>query len=90
MPKGHNGESCAEGVRACFTDQNARRASEIFRQTKERGSWSDETIWQHLMFLVVNLPPARHRWPSGKPFLFLRADGRYELYVAETHPRVLE
>jgi hypothetical protein len=90
MPKGYNGESCAEGIRACSTDRNPRRASEIFRHTKERGSWSDETVWQHLMSLLVNLPSARHRWPSRKPFLFLCPDGRYELYVAETHPRVLE
>ena len=32
------------------------------------------------MSLVVNLPPARHHWPYSKPFLFLHADDRYELY----------
>jgi hypothetical protein len=42
------------------------------------------------MALTVNLPPARHRWRHVKPFLFLRPDGRYELYDQRRHPSVIE
>lgn len=63
--------------------------SEIAEEVKKRGAQKDETICQHLMSLVVNLPPARLHWKSTKPFLFLRPDGRYELYCETNHPATL-
>ncbi len=38
------------------------------------------------MWLVVNLPPAYRHWSNApERFLFLREDGRYELYDPEKH-----
>src|SRR5262245_52590748 len=70
--KGVEGETCTEAVRSLFTEGAVFPASEIFARVKECGSRKDSTIWQHLMSLVVNLPPARHHWKNTKPFLFLR------------------
>jgi len=80
MPKGKNGESCNEAVRAVISTDEVVSFAELFGRVRERGNWTDSTIYQHLMSLVVNLPPARHHWKNSKPFLFLHADGRYELY----------
>lgn len=83
--KGHRGETCARAIRGAMKPGEILTFSEIWTRLKRRGSWKDFTIWQHLMSLVVNLPPARHRWPSIEPFLFLRGDGRYELYDPQVH-----
>ena len=88
MPKGHQGETCSELIRAVMSNGEVITSSELFRRVKQRGSWKDETIWQHLMSLVVNLPPARHHWKNAVPFLYLHGDGRYELYDERIHPRV--
>lgn len=61
-------------------------AEELFNRVKSMGEWSDDTIWQHLMALVVNLPPAYRHWPNmPERFLFIREDGRYELYDPRKH-----
>ncbi len=60
--------------------------SKLESALKEMDKWSDQTIYQQLMALVINLPPAHKRWPSKieRP-LFLREDGRYELYDKHRH-----
>lgn len=63
--------------------------SALYNQLKERGDWKEETIWQHLMSVVVNLVPARLHWHNVKPFLFLRGDGQYELYDSRKHPDIV-
>ena len=88
MPKGHRNETCAQAIRGAVTPGEVLTFSELFGRVKRRGTWKDSTIWQHLMSLVVNLPPARHQWKSARPFLFLRGDGRYEMYDQAVHPRV--
>ncbi len=90
MAKGYNGESCAEAIRAIFSSTQVLRFSELLEQVRKCGPWKSETIWQHLMSLVVNLPPARHHWATTKPFLFLRPDGQYELYDETKHPKIIE
>lgn len=90
MPKGYQDETCAEAIRALIKPGQILSFSELFRHVKQRGTWKDETIWQHLMSLVVNLPPARQHWKSTNPFLFLHGDGRYELYDPKVHPQVIE
>lgn len=90
MSKGHHGESCAEAIQKAMKPGEILTFKELFNQVKQKGSWKDETIWQHLMLLVVNLPPARYHWKKSKPFLFIRGDGRYELYDPKIHPDVIE
>ncbi len=90
MPKGNQGGTCAEAIRAVMNHGEIVTFSELFKRVRGRGSWKKETIWQHLMSCVVNLPPARHHWPSAEPFLFLHGDGRYELYDERVHPEVRE
>ena len=61
-------------------------AEELFNKVRSMGDWSNDTIWQHLMWLTVNLPPAYRHWPNApERFLFLREDGKYELYNPEKH-----
>jgi hypothetical protein len=90
MPIGYHGESCGEAIRQLIGSAETMRASRIIEQVRAKGPWKDETIWQHLMALVVNLPPARYHWKTTKPFLFLRPDGQYELYDEAKHPTVIE
>lgn len=90
MPKGYQNETCAEAIRALIEAGQILAFSQLFSGVKEKGAWKNETIWQHLMSLVVNLPPARRHWKNVNPFLFLRGDGRYELYNPKIHPEVLE
>ncbi len=89
MPKGHTGQTCGEAIRSSIRLDEVVSASELFKRTRKLGDWRAETIWQHLMSLIVNLPPARHHWPSTRPLLFLRSDGQYELYDRR-HPKVVE
>jgi len=80
--------TCREAVKRVMIELGGGpvTADEIFRRVKEMGEWSDDTIWQHLMWLVVNLPPAYKHWPNApERFLFLREDGRYELYDSNKH-----
>lgn len=88
MAKGHQGESCRDAIKAVMLPGEVVVFNELFRRVKQRGSWSDGTIWQHLMSLVVNLPPARHHWKNADPFLYLHGDGCYELYDERVHPQV--
>jgi hypothetical protein len=89
MPKGHRGQTCAEAMRASIGTSEVVSASELSRRVKKLGSWKDETISQHLMSLVVNLPPARDHWKSTLPFFLLRPDGQYALYDHRTHPKTV-
>ena len=90
MAKGHKGESCAEAVKACVAQGEVVSFSEMCARLQSCGNWKEETIWQHLMALVVNLPPARRHWPGKQPFLFLRPDGQYERYNPEKHPPIVD
>ncbi len=90
MPKGYHNETCAQAIRSVVKPGQVVWFSELFTRVKQRGAWRDSTIWQHSMSLIVNLPAARYHWRSSKPFLFLRPDGRYELYDPAVHPRVLD
>ena len=88
--KGNKGESCGEAIRDSLKPGELAAFTELYRRVRQRGSWKDETIWQHLMSCVVNLPPARERWTSIRPFLVVHLDGRYELYDPRRHPKVVE
>jgi hypothetical protein len=90
MTKGNQGESCAEAVRSSLKPGEVATFSELYKRIKKIGNWKDETIWQHLIGLIVNLPPARHHWKTAVPFLFLHGDGRYELYDPQKHPKTIE
>ena len=79
MPKGVKGETCAAAIRAVFEPSETVTFTDLVRRIKGKGKWTNSTIWEHLMSLVVNLPPALLHWPKVKPFLFLHPDGRYEL-----------
>jgi len=59
MAQGRQGESCRDAIKATILPGEVVVYNELLRRVKKLGSWSDETIWQHLMSLVVNLPPAR-------------------------------
>ena len=85
MTKGHKGETCADALYAVMKPGEILRFSELFARVKERGAWTNETVCQHLMSCLVNLPPARLHWPKSKPFLFLHEDGRYELFDDRIH-----
>jgi hypothetical protein len=71
-------------------DNEVATFSDLYKRVKQKGDWKDETIWQHLIGLIVNLPPARHHWKNFAPFLFLHGDGRYELYDSQKHPKTIE
>lgn len=90
MPKGIDGQSCAEAIRASLKPGEVVAFAELFRRVSKQGDWKESTIYQHLMSCVVNLPPARHHWKSTIPFLLIHPDGRYELYDAAKHPRTIE
>ncbi len=90
MTKGHLGQSCAEAIASSLAPGEVVTYSELFNRVCRKGSWKNETVWQHLMAVIVNLPPARYHWHSVKPFLFLHGDGRYELYDAQRHPKPVE
>ena len=90
MTKGYQGETCTEAIRAIMKPGEIVRFTELCKRIKEKGEWTDDNVWQHLMSLIVNLPPARKHWRSSNPFLFLHADGRYELYDSAKHPQVIE
>ena len=90
MTKGNQGESCSDAIRSSLTPGEVVTFSELYKRVKQKGSWKDETVWQHMMGLIVNLPPARWHWKGMDPFLFIRGDGRYELYDLAKHPKVIE
>ena len=85
--KGHKGESCIEAIRSSIGPGEIMTARALFGRVRELGKWSADTIWQHLIAHIVNLPPARHHYQGFEPFLFLHEDGRYELYNPEIHPK---
>ncbi len=90
MAKGYQGESCAEAIRSSLEPGEIATFSELYRRVKLKGTWKDESVWQDMMALIVNLPPARRHWRTQEPFLFLHGDGRYELYDSAKHPKVVE
>jgi len=90
MPKGFCGESVPEVIRSIVQPGKTLSFSEIVIEIKKRGDWADDTIWQTLMALVRNLVPAKYHWNPREQFLFLRADGRHELYSPEIHPKAVE
>ncbi len=85
--------SCREAVKKAILKlgRGPVTAKELFNEVKMMGRWSEDTIWQHLMSLVINLPPAYKHWPNiPERFLFLREDGRYELYDPNKHGIYIE
>lgn len=91
MAKGYGGQSCADAIRKFMNNNNEPLSySEIFEGIKGEGTWKDTTIWRMLMSNVVNLIPARFEWKNTDPFLFLRSDGRYELYDEKKHPQPIK
>ncbi len=82
MAKVAKGDTCAAAIRGVIEPGEILAFPKFCGRIKRTGRWKNSTIWEHLMSLVVNLPPARHHWPKSKPFLFLHGDGRYELYKA--------
>ena len=90
MAKGFEGESCAEAIRSSLKLGEIVTYSELYKRVKHKGAWKDETLWQHMMGLAVNLPPARRHWKTMDPFLFVHGDGRYELYDPKKHPKPIE
>jgi hypothetical protein len=89
MAKGYRGESFADAIRSSLRHGEVVTFSELYERVKQKGSWKEETVWQHMMGLIVNLPPARHHWKNMEPFLFIHGDGRYELYDPQRHPRTV-
>jgi len=90
MVKGLNGESCAEAVRSSIKPGEKLSYRELYSRTKSKGAWKESTLQQHLMALIVNLPPARFHWEHVDPFLMLNQDGTYELYDSARHPKTIE
>lgn len=88
--KGYQSESCADAIQTVLKKGEVVTFTDLFNRIKQKGAWKDETIWQHLMSRVVNLPPARKHWKNSTPFLFLHTDGRYELYNPDKHPPVID
>ncbi len=89
-PKGYRGETCADAIRDSIKPGEVIAFSDLFDRVRRKGAWKPESIWQHLMSCVVNLPPARLHWKRVDPFLVVHLDGRYELYDPRRHPKVLE
>jgi hypothetical protein len=90
MAKGYKGESCAQAIRNSLQTGEILSYSQLYLLVKKKGAWKNSTIWQHLMALVVSLPPARYHWKNVTPFLFLHGDGRYELYSEDKHPDIIK
>jgi hypothetical protein len=90
MAKGHKGESCIEAIRTSINKSEILSFNELFSRLKSRGNWSDDKIWQNIMAVIVNLIPAKYHWEGTKQFLYLRGDGRYELYDSQKHPPIIE
>jgi len=85
--------TCREAIKKAIHELEGGpvTARELFNKVKMMGRWSEDTIWQHLMSLVINLPPAYKHWPNiPERFLFLREDGRYELYDPNKHGTYIE
>jgi hypothetical protein len=83
-----DGLTCREAIKRAILELGGGpvTAEELFNKVRSMGDWSNDTIWQHLMWLVVNLSPAYRHWPNApERFLFLREDGKYEHYDPEKH-----
>ena len=86
MPKGYRGQTCADAIYEVVVSHQPARFEEVFDKVRLLGAWTPDTIHQHMMQLVVNLPPAYRRWRSvPERFLFLRPDGLYELHDESKH-----
>jgi hypothetical protein len=91
MAKGYQGQSCQEEIYDFMSKAvEPVTYSEIYRNIHNEGAWKDHTIWRIIMSIIVNLVPARLEWEMSHPFLFLRPDGRFELYDKNKHPVVIE
>lgn len=91
MAKGYQGQSCQEEIYNFVSNAvGPVTYSEIHRALSNKEIGKTITVWRILMSVIVNLIPARHEWESSRPFLFLRPDGRFELYDKNKHPAVIE
>ena len=91
MPKGYQGQSCAEAIKNCFINgQQPLSYTQITSLVRKQGTWKEITIWRFLMATVVNLIPTRYEWNHTEKFLFLRPDGRYEIFNKAIHPKPIE
>ena len=82
--------TCAEAIRRSINPGEIVSFEEFVRRINALGTWTNETIWQSLMRYPVNIVPARYHWNATDQFLFLRGDGRYELYDPKKHPKIIE
>lgn len=91
MAKGYSGQSCSDAIHSFVRlADHPVSYSEILEGVRRKGDWKEITIWRILMSNIVNLVPARYEWPSSHPFLLLRPDGKYEIYIKDKHPAVVE
>jgi hypothetical protein len=86
---GYDGRSCADNIREIVGERGLISFAEMTPELTKRGAWSENNVAQQAMASIVNLPPARLRWNST-PFLFLRPDGRFELFDPLRHPATVE
>ena len=90
MAKGHHGETCSDAIRDLFKNDAVVKFSQLMARTSVKGPCKNTTISQHLMSLVVNLPPTRLHWEGTRPYLFLRPDGQFEIFHESKHPRTMD
>jgi len=74
--EGNRGETCGEAIRDSLQSGEKVSFPDLYDRVRKRGGWKDETIWQHLMSCVVNLPPARKHWKSSPSSSFIQMGDR--------------
>ena len=74
MSKGYKGETCTQAIKAVIEPGDLLTAAELFNRVRSLGTWTEDTIWQHLIAHVVNHPAARHHYAGFEPFLYLHTD----------------
>ncbi|MCL4562015.1 MAG: hypothetical protein M1281_15570 [Chloroflexi bacterium] len=90
MSMGKNEITCADAIRSSLKHGEVVSFTTLLDRVRRLGDWQDDTIFQHLIHCIVNLPPARKYWKNSKPFLLIRLDGQYELYDPSKHPRIID
>jgi hypothetical protein len=56
MPKGNQGESCAEAIQSSLKPGEFTTYLDLFRRVKQKSFWKDDTVCQQMMSLIFNLP----------------------------------
>lgn len=86
---GFDGSSCKDAIRDVVATQGVIAFSALEHELHDRGSWSSDNIAHDVIAATVNLPPARRRY-RAVPFLFVRPDGRFELFNPLIHPGTVD